>query len=186
MCVCVWRVLVSFFSPFSDVGTNDRKSVVCYCPNNSLSKSKHISPHHSNHSLDRFHKRSILLLEPLSDLHDILRCFDDISGSPFDVFHADRGRVSASSHFVKHATSLVTAFLKSKTNVMREDANRTCFYHFTVGQNQEYRLKYRATRSSICSFARTAHSFPFSALLAALTHSLARSLRSLPRLWDSE
>ena len=63
----------------------------------------------------------------------------------------------------------------------------------TVGHiNQEYRLKYRAIRSSICSFARTAHSFACSALLAllarsaALTRTLARSLHSIPRLWDSE
>ena len=33
-------------------------------------------------------------------------------------------------------------------------------HHYTVGQNnQEYRLKYWATRSSIRSFARTAHSW---------------------------
>ena len=58
----------------------------------------------------------------------------------------------------------------------------------TVGQNNlVYRLKYWATRS----FARTAHSFACSAVLAllarsaSLTHSLARSLRSLPHSWDS-
>ena len=63
----------------------------------------------------------------------------------------------------------------------------------TVGQNnQEYRLRYSATRSSICSFARTPHSFACSGLLAlltgsaVLTHLLARSLRSHPRSWDSE
>ena len=44
-----------------------------------------------------------------------------------------------------------------------------CLY--TVGQNnQEYRLKYWATRSSVRSFARTAHSFACS--LTTLTPSL--------------
>ena len=63
----------------------------------------------------------------------------------------------------------------------------------TVGQNnQESRLKYWATRSSVRSFARTAHSFACSGLLASLplsaapTRSLARSLRSLSRSWESE
>ena len=62
-----------------------------------------------------------------------------------------------------------------------------------MGQNnQKYRLKYWATRSSVRSFARTAHSFACSALLAllvrlaALTHLLAHSLCLLPRSWDSE
>ena len=56
----------------------------------------------------------------------------------------------------------------------------------TVGQNnQEYRRKYWATRSSVRSFARTAHSFACSALLAllarsaALTRLFALSLTSL-------
>ena len=55
-----------------------------------------------------------------------------------------------------------------------------------------YRLKYWATRSSVRSFARTAHSFACSGLLAllapsaALTCSLARSLCALPRSWESE
>ena len=40
-----------------------------------------------------------------------------------------------------------------------------------MGQiNQDYRLKYWATRSSVRSFARTAHSFACSALLALLAH----------------
>ena len=63
----------------------------------------------------------------------------------------------------------------------------------TVGQNkQEYRLEYWATRSFVCSFARTAHSFACSGLLASLvpsvvlTRSLARSFCSLSRSWDSE
>ena len=61
-----------------------------------------------------------------------------------------------------------------------------------VDNSQEYRLKYWATRSSVCSFNRTAHSFACSGLLAsltlsaALTCSLAHSLRSLPRSWESE
>ena len=64
----------------------------------------------------------------------------------------------------------------------------------TVGRNNlEYRLEYRATRSSIRSFARTAHSFACFALLAShyslhttrfthtlrCAHSLSRSLTSL-------
>ena len=63
----------------------------------------------------------------------------------------------------------------------------------TVGQNnQKYRLKYWATHLSIHLFLHTAHSFTYSALLAslagsaALTHSLARSLRSLPCSWEIE
>ena len=61
-----------------------------------------------------------------------------------------------------------------------------------VDNSQKLGCKYWATRSSIRSFARTAHSFACSGLLAsltpsaALTRSLARSLRSLPRSWDSE
>ena len=61
-----------------------------------------------------------------------------------------------------------------------------------VDNSQEYRLKYWATRSSVRSFARTAHLFACSRLLAllapsaALTRSLARSLCSLPRSWESE
>ena len=49
-----------------------------------------------------------------------------------------------------------------------------------------------ATRSSLRSFTRTAHLLACSKLLAlhapsaALTHSLTRSLRSLPRSWDGE
>ena len=58
--------------------------------------------------------------------------------------------------------------------------------HTMVQNSQEYRLKYWVTRLSVRSFARTTHSFACSRLLAlltpsaALTHSLARSLRS----WD--
>ena len=62
----------------------------------------------------------------------------------------------------------------------------------TVGQNsQELGREYWATRVSVRSFARTAH-FACSGLLAsllpsaALTRSLTRSLRSLPRSWESE
>ena len=57
-----------------------------------------------------------------------------------------------------------------------------------VQKNHKYRLKYQAT----LSFARAAHSFTCSKLLvtlarsAKLTHSLARSLRSFPRSWESE
>ena len=71
---------------------------------------------------------------------------------------------------------------------------------YTVGQiNQKRKLKNWATRSSVrlftCtahSFARTTHSFACFGLLAslapsaALTRSLARSLRSPPRSWESE
>ena len=61
-----------------------------------------------------------------------------------------------------------------------------------VWNKQESRRKYWATRSSVRLFARTAHSFACSGLLASLapsaelTRSLARSLRSLPRSWESE
>ena len=61
-----------------------------------------------------------------------------------------------------------------------------------VDNSQEYRLQYWATRSSVRSFARIAHSFACSGLLASLapsavlTRSLARSLRSLPRSWESK
>ena len=76
---------------------------------------------------------------------------------------------------------------KRKVEPWKENPLDTLF-----GNSQEYRLEYWATRSSICSFARTAHLFACSGLLAslapsaALTRSLARSLRSLPRSWDSE
>ena len=64
---------------------------------------------------------------------------------------------------------------------------RQQYWRCTVGQNdQEYRLQYWATRSSVRSFARTAHSFTCSALCSALTRSLTHSLRSIPSLWDSE
>ena len=61
-----------------------------------------------------------------------------------------------------------------------------------VWNKQESRHKYWATRSSICSFACTAHSFACSGLLASLaptatlTRSLACSLRSLPRSLERE
>ena len=68
---------------------------------------------------------------------------------------------------------------------------RRRLYQSTVGQiNQEYRLQYWATRSSIRSFPCTAHTFACSRLLAlpapsaALTRSLARSFCSLPRSWE--
>ena len=50
-----------------------------------------------------------------------------------------------------------------------------------VWNKQEYRLKYWATRSSVRSFARTAHSFTCFGLLALLAPSaaLTRSLTSL-------
>ena len=66
-------------------------------------------------------------------------------------------------------------------------------HSFTMVDNsQEYRLKHWATRSSVRSFTRTANSFACSRLLAslapstALTRSLARSLCSFLRSWDSE
>ena len=61
-----------------------------------------------------------------------------------------------------------------------------------VQNRQKYRMKYWVTRSSFCSFTRTAHSFACTALLAsharsaALTLSPTCSLRSLPCSWDSE
>ena len=57
----------------------------------------------------------------------------------------------------------------------------------TVGQNnQEYRLKYWATHSSVYLFTSTAHSFACSALLALLARSavLTRSLTSLTDVND--
>ena len=50
-----------------------------------------------------------------------------------------------------------------------------------VENSQEYRLEYWATRSSIRSFARTAHSFRTAHFARALrcAHSFARSLTSL-------
>ena len=63
----------------------------------------------------------------------------------------------------------------------------------SVGQNNPgNRLEYWATRSSVRSFACTAHFFACSGLLAslapsaALNRSLARSLRLLPNSWDSD
>ena len=50
----------------------------------------------------------------------------------------------------------------------QERAERTVFQ-----KSQESRRKYWATRSSIPSFARTAHSFARYALLASLAHSAA-------------
>ena len=61
-----------------------------------------------------------------------------------------------------------------------------------VWNKQELRRKYWATRSCVGLFARTALSFACSGLLASLapsavlTRLLARSLRSLPRLRESE
>ena len=60
-----------------------------------------------------------------------------------------------------------------------------------VWNKRELRRKYWATRSSVRLFARTAHSFTSGLLAslapsAALTRWLARSLRSLPRSWESE
>ena len=49
-----------------------------------------------------------------------------------------------------------------------------------VDNSQEYKLEYWATRSSVWSFARTAHSFACSALLASLARSAAL-IRSLAR-----
>ena len=47
-------------------------------------------------------------------------------------------------------------------------------HRITVSQNnQKSSLQYFATRSSVCSFARTAHSFACSTLLALLAHSAA-------------
>ena len=49
-----------------------------------------------------------------------------------------------------------------------------CRGRCTVGQNnQEYRLKYWATRSSVRSFTHTTHLFACSALLALLAHTAA-------------
>merc|ERR1719259_67793 len=60
-------------------------------------------------------------------------------------------------------------------------------HRIMVQNNQKSRGKYWATRSSVRSFARTAHSFACSGLLASLAPSaaLTRSLTSLtPSLVD--
>ena len=58
----------------------------------------------------------------------------------------------------------------------------------TIGQtDQKSSCKYWATRSSICSLARIAHSFACSALLALLARSAALIcllVRSLPSSWE--
>ena len=60
----------------------------------------------------------------------------------------------------------------------------------TMGQiNQEYRLEYWATRSSVRLFARTAHLFACFGLFASLAPSAALTrllICSLPRSWDRE
>ena len=57
------------------------------------------------------------------------------------------------------------------------DQKWTKLWRSMVDNSQEYRLKYWATLLSVRSFAR---------LLAPLTRSLTRSIRSLPRSWESE
>ena len=88
--------------------------------------------------------------------------------------------------------------LKPDKNLIKEsmgfalvhDANppNVCYVSLTddtvVWNNQKYRLKYWATRTSVCSFARTAHSFACSGLLASLAASAALT-RSLACSWDS-
>ena len=82
----------------------------------------------------------------------------------------DMGRWLASSE------GMTFAFYWNRENQLKLGGKCTM-----VENSQEYRLKYWATRSSICSFARTAHLFARSRLLAllapsaALTHSLAHS-----------
>ena len=93
---------------------------------------------------------------------------------------------------------LADAKVKKKDRLIHPSVQ--CAYRFTsssvrptvVWNKQESSHKYWATHSSVCSFTRTTHSFPCSGLLALLAPSaalsclLARSLRSLPRSWDSE
>ena len=88
-----------------------------------------------------------------------------------------------------------TSFYQASSGSLSHDGHDNGV-HSTEGQNiQKPRCKHWVTRSSVRSFARlleTAHSFACFGLLAllapsaALTRSLARSLRSLPRSWDSE
>ena len=76
----------------------------------------------------------------------------------------------------------------------RLDGSRlSASHHLTVVQkNQESRLQYWVTRSSVRSFACTAHSLACLGLLASLapsavlTRPLACSLLSLPCSWESE
>ena len=78
---------------------------------------------------------------------------------------------------------------KQNKNKIKQDSEPDLPEHY--GPEQQ-RLIYWATRSYVCSFVCNAHSFACYALLAALacsaalTHSLARSLRSLPRSRESE
>ena len=80
-----------------------------------------------------------------------------------------------------HARVLRTKLVRKIPFLLgKRNSNNYC----TVGQiNQENRLEYWATRSSVRSFARTANLFACSALLASLARSaaltLARSLTSL-------
>jgi len=119
---------------------------------------------------------------PLYDLHSPspvkMELLENISAKKITLNHAGNGKTNSSqlAHYL-----FCVQYKKSK------------WLSCTVGQNsQESGRKYWATHSSIRSFARTAHSFACSGLLAslapsaALTRSLARSLRSLPRSWESE
>ena len=84
------------------------------------------------------------------------------------------------------ATSL-SIYLEEETH----QRFRALFVSTMVQNSQGSRLQY-CTCFSICPFARTAPSIACSTQLAslarsaALTRSLARSLCSLPRLWESE
>ena len=83
----------------------------------------------------------------------------------------------------------LTMIWRQEKKEQNEEAECKCTM---VENSREYRLKYWVIRSSVRSFARTAYSFACSGLLAslapsaALTRSLACSLRSLPRSWESE
>ena len=72
------------------------------------------------------------------------------------------------------------------TKSKRDKRGKRKSRRFTVGQNShELRRKYWATRSSVCSFAQTAHSFACPTLLASLERSAAL-IRSLACLLTPE
>ena len=83
----------------------------------------------------------------------------------------------SSSHGHLHHSSVILG----SSLILRRFRSLSC--HTVVQNCKESGRKYWATRSSIRSFTRTAHSFACSALLATLIHLLARSLASL---WENE
>ena len=96
---------------------------------------------------------------------------------------------SLKKQFISHAG---TAIQSPGANQQPRGGKGKLYRRTMVENSQEYRQKCWATRSSVRSFARSAHSFACCRLLAslapstALTRTLALSLCSLPRSWESE